>query len=300
MKIFVTGATGYIGGSIAQRFVNNGHTVRGLSRSSEKGRLLEAIGIAPVVADLDDVDRLVAEASDADVIVNAASTLHLEAARALVRGARTQTRILHTSGIGAFSTDSEGELAGDVITDAMGVPAVGPHPAQQLLRAVEQVFLDANADGKHAVVLSNSLIYGDGLGLTRDSTQIPMMARAAIANGYVTVVGAGSNMWSTAHIADMVDLYMLAMSKAPAGAFYLVENGEASFVELGNAIASRLGQSEPRHSSTTEAGSVYGEMAARYLLGTTSRVRSERARTELGWKPQHSSAVDWIGSEMPI
>lgn len=300
MKVLITGAAGYIGGSIAQRFAEDGHSVTGLVRSAEKADLLAAHGINPIVGDLDDAELLAAEAGKVDVIVNAASTLHLEAARALVRGARADTRILHTSGIGAYSEGGEGELRGDVVTDDVTIPAAGPHPAQALLRKVEQVFLDAASDGKHAVVLSNSLIYGDGFGLTRESTQIPMMVRAARDKGYVTVVGTGKNIWSTVHIADVVDLYTLALAQAPAGAFYLVENGETSFFAMGLALADRLRLGEPRLLPLADASAVYGEMAARYLLGTSSRVRGERARRELGWEPRHGSAVDWIAAEMTV
>lgn len=300
MKIFITGATGYIGGSIAQRFTDDGHTVTGLVRSAEDAKPLAEHGINPIVGDLDNADLLVAEAGKVDVIVNAANTLHLEAAKALVQGARADARILHTSGIGAYSEDGEGELRGKVVTDDLTIPAVGPHPAQELLRRVEQVFLDAASNGKHTVVLSNSLIYGEGFGLTRESTQIPMMARAARDKGHVTVVGAGKNIWSTVHIADVVELYMLALAKAPAGAFYLVENGEASFLAIGRALADRLKLGEPRLLPLTDASAVYGEMAARYLLGTSSRVRGVRARRELGWEPKHGSAVDWIATEMTV
>jgi nucleoside-diphosphate-sugar epimerase len=115
----------------------------------------------------------------------------------------------------------------------------------------------------------------------------------------VQVVGAGLNVWSNVHIDDVVGLYLLALAKAPAGAFYFAENGEASFAELGAAIAKRLGL--PVASLPPEvAAAQWGEAKAYFTLGSNSRVRARRARQELGWNPRHSSAIDWILTDMPV
>jgi uncharacterized protein YbjT (DUF2867 family) len=74
MKIFVTGATGYIGGTLAQRLVQAGHQVHGLLRSPEKAKPARANGIVPVLGTLDDSAILRKAASEADAVVNAASS----------------------------------------------------------------------------------------------------------------------------------------------------------------------------------------------------------------------------------
>ncbi|MBL8579197.1 MAG: NAD-dependent epimerase/dehydratase family protein [Mesorhizobium sp.] len=297
MKILVTGATGYIGGSVAHRLVSEGHAVRGLVRSPEKAGVLASRGITPVIGDLDKSDLLAEEAAQADAIVNAASTLHFEAAQALVTGARAGTRIVHTSGIGAYSNDEHGQLGDHPVLDDTSLPPVGPHLMQQKVREVENVFLGAASAGKHGIVLSNPLIYGVGLGMARHSVQIPMMARAAAEAGYVAILEPGTNVWSTAHIEDVVDLYILALAKAPAGSFYFVENGSSSFADIGKALAAKLDLGEPRFLPLGATAAIYGEMAARYLLGTSSRVRAKRAREDLGWSPKYRSAEDWIASD---
>ncbi len=76
MKIFVTGANGYIGGSVASTLIADGHKVRGLVRSREKADAVAAHGVAPVIGSLDDADLLQAEARAADAVVNAASSDH--------------------------------------------------------------------------------------------------------------------------------------------------------------------------------------------------------------------------------
>lgn len=298
MDIFVTGAAGYIGGSVANALAADGHQVRGLVRSPEKARALEQSGIDPVIGDLDDDELLAREASNSDVIINAASTLHLAAAKSLVSGARNGARLVHTSGIGAYSEDVEGLQPGARIVDDEHVPEAGPHPMQQLLRAVENVFLEAASAGKNPIVLSNALIYGDGLGFTRESAQVPMMLRAAVQAGHVPVIGSGANIWSTVHIQDVVSAFRLAIASAPAGSFYFVESGEASFADIGQALANRLSQGKPHFVSMSEAAQVYGEMPARYLLATSSRVRGKRLSRELGWSPAQQPVTEWIDQHM--
>jgi nucleoside-diphosphate-sugar epimerase len=298
MDIFVTGAAGYIGGSLSQAFVADGHLVRGLVRSQVKAEALEQRGITPVLGELDDQELLAQEAGRSDVIINAASTLHMEAAKALVYGARMGTKLVHTSGIGAYSEDVQGLEASVSIVEDDPIPDAGPHPMQQLLRTVENIFLDAAASGKHPVVLSNALIYGEGMGITRESTQVPMMLRAAVQAGYVPIIGTGANIWSTVHISDVVNAYRLAVDSAPAGSFYFVASGEASFADIGQALARRLQQGQPRHMALQEAAQIYGEMPARYLLATSSRVRGKRLSRELGWSPTQPAITEWIGQHM--
>jgi nucleoside-diphosphate-sugar epimerase len=300
MDIFITGAAGYIGGSLAHALVADGHSLRGLVRSPEKAEALVQRGVVPVIGDLDDNELLLREAGRSDVIINAASTLHLGAAKALVAGARLGTKIVHTSGIGAYSEEVEGLKAGARIVDDQVLPDAGPHPMQQLLRTVENTILSAAGEGKHPIVLSNALIYGDGLGMTRDSTQVPMMLRAALQVGYVPVIGTGANIWSTIHIRDVVNAYMLAIERAPAGSFYFVESGEASFADIGQALAARLQQERPRLVSIGTASELYGEMPARYLLATSSRVRGSRLSQELGWSPTERAIAEWINHRMPM
>ena len=113
-------------------------------------------------------------------------------------------------------------------------------------------------------------------------------------------VGHGRNVWSNVHVDDMAELYALALEHAPAGAFYYVENGEASFAEAAAAIARRLGLGAPQPWPVEDAIAELGFAQAVYSLGSNSRVRGRRARAELGWTPRHGSLIDWIEREMPV
>jgi nucleoside-diphosphate-sugar epimerase len=97
------------------------------------------------------------------------------------------------------------------------------------------------------------------------------------------------------HIDDLVALYLLALQKAPAGAFYYAENGENSYRELAEAIGRMLGLGGgTRPMSIEEAVAELGEAAANFSFGSNSRVRAVRARRELGWAPKQHALLDEI------
>jgi len=97
-------------------------------------------------------------------------------------------------------------------------------------------------------------------------------------------------------IQDAVDLYRHALLRAPAGAFYFVENGEASLAEIAEAIARRLSLGPPEAWPIEEAAQEWGRGRAVHSLGSNSRVRAVRAREELGWSPSAPSLLDEVES----
>ena len=97
------------------------------------------------------------------------------------------------------------------------------------------------------------------------------------------------------HIDDLIELYRLALASAPAGAFYFAENGENSMKEVCEAINRMLGiDKAPIAMSLEEAAREWGESAAQNTMGSNSRVRAVRARTELKWAPQQPALIDEI------
>jgi nucleoside-diphosphate-sugar epimerase len=299
MKIFITGANGYIGGSVAQRLLADGHDIRGLVRRADVAEKLAASGITPVLGTLDDSDVLTREASMADAVINAASSDHRAGITTLLAALQgTGKTLVHTSGSSVIGDDVRGDALSPNIFDE-DTPFI-VEDGKQARHALDKAVLATRDTGVRGIVLCNTMIYGSGRGLHRDSVQIPPLLKAAQKNGVVHVVGQGINRWSNVHIDDVAALYALALKDAPAGAFYFVENGEASYAEIGQAIANRLGQGPVQSWTVEEASAVWGEGHARYSFGSNSRVRAKRARAELGWKPQHDSVVRWIETEMPL
>ena len=296
MNIFVTGAGGFIGGSIAAGLVRAGHHVTGLVRRPEQAEALRRLGIEPVIGDLDDRVLLMTEARAADAVVNAASSDHRGAVEALIAGlAGSGKPLLHTSGSSIVGDASGGEGT-DKIYHEDNLPEPTADKAARV--AIDQLVLDAANQGIRSAVLCNTLIYGHGKVPGAESVQLPRLLRQARKSGVVRHVGTGGNIWSNVHIDDVVELYRLALEKTPAGMFYFVESGEASFRDMSTAMADALGMGKPQDWPLDEAKQEWGYEMASYGLGSNSRVRGQRAREVLGWQPQRNSVIDWIRNEM--
>lgn len=298
MNIFLTGASGYIGGTVARRLLEDGHRLRGLVRDVGKARRLAAMGVEPVIGDLDDAAILTAEARRADGVINTASSDHRGAVEALVQGlAGSNKPFLHTSGSSIVADEARGDFASDKIYDE-DTPFVAV-AGKQARVAIDDIVRGAAARGVRSAIVCPTMIYGSGLGLARDSVQIPKLAALARKAGVVRHVGKGLNVWSNVHVEDVADVFRLALARAPAGAFYFVENGETSYRDVCAAIAKRLGLAAPQPWPFEEAAKELGESGAAYSYGSNSRVRGKRTRAELGWQPRHASALDWIAKELP-
>ena len=154
-----------------------------------------------------------------------------------------------------------------------------------------------NAPGVRAIVLCNSLIYGDALGPPARSVQLPRLIDEARESGTAHYIGRGLNRWSTVHIADVVDLYLLALERAPAGLFAFAENGESAFRDMAQAIGRALGLGDAQSMPSEAAEARWGRPTAIFSLGSNSRVRAKRARA-LGWTPRHTSAEEWITTSL--
>nr|WP_093125786.1 NAD-dependent epimerase/dehydratase family protein [Variovorax sp. OK605] len=296
---FVTGATGYIGGSVVASLIEGGHAVRGLARNERNAELLAQRGVEPVLGDLDNLDLLYREAKASDGVINTASADHAAAIGALIDGLRGAGKpLLHTSGSSVVGDDARGARNSENIYDE-DTPFVVAQ-LKQPRRDIDLTVLAAAEKGVRSIVICPSLIYGRGRGIHQDSVQIPFLASNAIAQGHVQVVGSGLNVWSNVHIEDVVSLYLLAIQKSVPGAFYFAENGEASFADIGAALAKRLNLSGVQSLPAEIAAERWGEAKAYFSLGSNSRVRGHRARRDLGWAPKHRSVLSWIEHEMPV
>lgn len=295
MKIFITGVTGYVGGSIGMYLAQAGHSVRGLVRDMDKAGALRELGIEAVPGSLDDSAVLIREARLADAVINCASSDHRAAIEAILEGLQGSGKpLLHTSGSSQVGDAVAGNATSDMIFDEDTPLIVGAE--KQARYELDRRILAA--EGVRGIVICNTLIYGTGTGLQPHSVQIPALVKEARASGVVKIVGRGLNRWSTVHLGDVCALYQLALDKAPAGAFYFAENGDASYAEIAAAISKRLGIEKIEGLSEEQAIAVWGLNSARYSLGSNSRVRALRARSELGWQPRHPSALQWIEQEM--
>jgi len=254
---------------------------------------LAKLGITPVCGTLDDTDVLAKAAHDTDVTINAADANHRAAAATMLKVlAGTGKIFLHTDGSSIVGTRSRGELVEKVFDE--DTPFT-PTPQRASRVEIDKMVRNAASDGVRSIVIAPSLIYGLGLGLNSQSIQVPWLIKLAKKAGVPKHIGPGENRWANVHIDDVIGLYVLAIEKAPAGAFYYAENGENSMREMCEAIGRMLGRNGRTQSMTVEeAATEWGDGPANDTMGSNSRVRAKRARAELKWQPRGRSLIEEI------
>src|SRR3954447_26375160 len=293
MRIFLTGANGFIGGAVASALLADGHAIRGLVRDKAKAQAVAVHGVDPVIGSLEDAALLQAEAAASDGVVNAANSGHRGAVEALIAGlAGSGEPFIHTSGSSIVADKAMGEPSDRIFHEDTPIE---PEPERVARVAIDRLVL--NALGIRSVILCNTMIYGNAMGAPAQSVQIPVLAQQARESGIARYIGRGLNRWSNVHIADVATLYSLAIAKAPAGSFMYVENGEETLRGIVEAIAKRLDLGTAQPWAAELAITTWGMEKATLSLGSNSRVRGKLA-TELSWKPKHRSITEWIMREM--
>ena len=282
MKVFVTGATGYVGGSISTKLLDQGHEVIGLARSDDAAAALKKRGIEPHAGDINAHTPIVEAAKRVDAVVNAANSDNAFVAHALLTALRGTGKVLiQTSGSSVVGKYDNGEASEDTFDENTPFK---PQPEKATRVAIDAAVLAAAKEGVRSVVIRPTLIYGRGIGVNSISVQLPKLIDVAKKAGVPRHVGPGANRWGNVHIADVVDLYLLALKGAPAGSLYYAENGEASFKQIAQSIGRMLGLGE-KTQDWPIGDAVEGLGPGAYLsFGSNSRLRGVESR-KLGWKP---------------
>jgi nucleoside-diphosphate-sugar epimerase len=292
VKIFLTGATGYIGGSIATKLLDAGHALSGLARSDEAVAALKRRGIEPVRGSLQDHGVLRGVGARVDAIINTANADNAFVVHGLLPPLYgTGKTFIQTSGSSVVGTYDDGEFRDEVFTEDT---PFRPEPEKATRVAIDEQVLAASRKGVRTVVSRPSLIYGRGIGVDGLSVQVPRLIEVAKAAGVPRHVGRGLNVWAHVHIADVVALYLAALETAPAGSLFYAAAGEASFEELTQSIGRMLGQGERTQDwPIAEAVATLGP-GAHLTFGSNSRVRGAKARAMLGWAPKGLSLFEEI------
>jgi nucleoside-diphosphate-sugar epimerase len=255
MHVFITGATGYVGGAVADRLVAAGHAVHGLARSDAAAAALAARGIAPVRGELRDAPALAAAARAADAVIHAATTngpdnpAADEAARRAVLGALAGTGrpFVYTSSVWLL-----GGARGTVLDDD-APPDPRAYGAWRI--AGEREVLEA--DGVRGVVLRPAMVYGRG-----GCELVRWRVDEARALGAARTVGDGTNAWPLVHLDDVAAAYEAALAHAPPGARFNLAT---------------------EHRTQREVAAL-GALAD--ALALHQRVTAARARAALRWAPR--------------
>ncbi len=295
MKVFVTGATGYIGGSVAERLVREGHIVTGLVRNEEKAALLKEYGVEPILGSIDDHDILTKAAQDADGVIHTASADSEGIPDVFIAAlARTGKFFIHTSGSGLVNDGADGEFAAArrLTEDSYFEPIPFRMNRIKMNRTIREAGINL---GIRTIVIVPSMIYGRGRGLHKESEQIPAIIRLSKQLGAAAYFGKGLNRYSNVHLDDLVDLYLLAIERAPAASLFYAENGDASFKEIAEMIARTQGFDGKTVSVPMEELIAQFGDSGRYGVASNSLVEAANAH-RLGWTPKAPSLVEYFES----
>ncbi|KAG0250037.1 hypothetical protein DFQ27_009649 [Actinomortierella ambigua] len=313
--IFITGQTGYIGGTVVDHLLKNPDAkdkfvYRSLVRSADNAKTIQALGITPVLGSLDDSKLLTDEAAKADVILHFADADHLPAIHAFAKGLLQQGHrhlarpvLIYNSGTGVLLDGAKGAFASkDIYSDddpdrILALPDSANH------RNVELAVLDPKLN-EHVdtYIVSPPTIWGTGTGpVHRHSIQIPLLVGNAVKHRKVYRIGKGLNRWSKIHVADLANFYVLLTLKSvhqpndlPKGrkGYYFVENGEYAFEDVSTITADELhkqgiAQDARVYDTPHDKEGEYWNPIAVIYLGGNSRSRSVIGGKYLGWKATH-------------
>lgn len=300
-RIFLTGASGYIGSAVAARLVRSGHEVFGLTRSRAHARTIEALGAKSVIADmgaiadylgvLQNCDAAIHTAADQERSTAEQDLLALDAFRQSALDGRVR-RVVYTSGIWVHAP---GAGAIDESAPLKPLDVVGWRPAH------EQIAFDLSSHEVASVVLRPAMVYGEGRGI------LGAWWAEAHEKKTLTYPGDGAQHWPMVHREDLADAYALALEHGKAGEAYLIADGSQLTVkqmaEAAAAAAGAAAKAWPAEELVKTLGS-YGKA----LLNDQS-VNAAKAHRELGWVPRHTSFVaeapdlwrEWLGTrEAPV
>ncbi len=287
MRIFLTGATGYIGSAVLDALLRGGHDVTALVRDPEKAERVARRGVQPIIGELSKNASYAAAAEGADAVVHTAfeqskngpavdrqalDTLLGATARRAAAG-RPATMV-YTSGIWVLG-DTHGPATEDAPVKPTALVAWRPEH--------ERVVLDAGRDGVRTAVVRPAIVYGGARGIIGD-----LLKDAG--NGLVRVIGEGKNHWPCVYDRDLADLYArIVAHQGASGVFHANDEADERVEDLVEAIAHHAKmRPDVRHVPLEEARAKMGPYAD--ALALDQIVRSPRARA-LGWTPTlHSVA----------
>ena len=292
-KVFITGATGYIGGSVAALLLKKGYTVSALVRKQADAEKLSASGIIPVLGTIHDMPVLRKATSEAEAIIHTADADDVYSVITFLEELKgTGKTFIFTSGSSLVGDNAKGESSNFVFSEDIPV-----QPRLEKLHrvAINDHILAAAKDNIRTIVLVPTMIYGTGTGIKPHSIQIPMLIEISKEKQAGVYIEKGENKWSNIHIEDLAELYVLALENASAGSYYYTENGTASLKDIAISISKLLGfEGKTESINLDSAIEIWGPDAAAFGFASNSLVNSDKARTLLGWKPKHNSILSDI------
>jgi nucleoside-diphosphate-sugar epimerase len=287
MKVFITGATGWIGSAVAAELLEAGHEVVGLARSDANVEKLEAAGVRPRRGDLTDLDSLRAGAEDADAVVQFGN-LHDFSDQA--KSGRVERDAVETFGELLAGSDRALVIASgmmnpgsdEILTEATPSRFVGPDSPRGGAEALVMEYADRGV--RSIVARFAPTVHGHG-----DYGFMAGFVRAAREHGVSGYIGDGSNRWAAVHRLDAAHLVCLALDDATPGTVVHAVAEQVPTREIAEAIGEVLGV--PTDSvDPADAGDRFGFLSR--FFGLDMIASSAVTRERFGWAPTHPTLLE--------
>jgi nucleoside-diphosphate-sugar epimerase len=288
MRVFVTGATGFIGSAVVRELIDAGHEVVGLARSDQGAQAVAAAGAEVHRGDLDDLDSLRSGAAAADGVVH---TAYIHDFSQMDHAAEADRRAIEALGSTlegsdrplVFTTGTALIRPGHLVTeDDAADPATGAHPR---LETEQLAVVLAQRGVRTSIIRPGASVHGEG-----DHGFVPVLIDIARSKGVSAYIGDGANRWPAVHRFDAARLYRLALEKAPAGSVYHAIGDEGVPTRQIAEIIGRHLELPVTSIGVDDAAEHFGWMGG--FFGIDAPASNALTRERLGWEPTHIGLVE--------
>ena len=297
MKVFVTGATGFVGNAVVRALRKKDHEVVGLVRDANKGKALEALGATFTVGDMLKPASYEGIVQTVDAVIHTAQYgiqgrftrkkfKQIEQAdmlmtRTLSRACLAHNKkLLYTSGV--FNYGDHGQ---EWITERT---PLHPSPLGEAhTKMVEELLTVYREQHLRVIILSPGFVYGPG-GLFKQSFYDTLQ------KGQLRIFGKGQNYWSIIHVDDLAAAYALAVESEAYGETYnIVDNQPLKLCDLVNTFTDAMGKKRVGSMAPWLLKLIIGGPLVDSLI-TSFRISNEKAKRELSWQPRYSTFKDGL------
>ncbi len=309
MNIFITGASGFVGGAATRRLLADGHTIRAMSRSEKSDAAIRALGAEPVRCSLDDVTA--EHLRPSEIVVHSAAyveawgpkdawdRINIGGTKRMLEAARSASvhRFIH---IGTEAALVHGQhLRG--VDETYPLAFQSPYPYCRTKALAEQAVRDANTTGFTTLVLRPRFIWGPG-----DQTLLPVITLIA-KQGKWTWIDGGRAKTSTTYIENLVEAIRLALTRGTGGeAYFILDDGQRTMKEIVSAMAKTAGVELPDRSIPSWLADGVGAFCellwrglhlkgdplltrhAAMVMARDCVLNGDKARRDLGFMPRYT------------
>jgi nucleoside-diphosphate-sugar epimerase len=288
MRVFVTGATGFIGSAVVKELIGAGHQVLGMARSDAGAKSLEAAGAQAHRCDLEDLESVRSGAAASDAVIHTAFRHDWSK---FAESCELDKRAIENIGA-ALQGSSRPFIVSSGVGVAQGRAATEDDPplsSPSLPRVSEVTAIALMERGISAIVMRLPQVHDT----VKQGLVTPLIS-VARAKGTSAYIGDGQNRWPAAHVSDVARLYVLALEKGTAGARYHAVAEEGVTLK-GIATAIGHGLNVPVISiSQEQAQEHFGFFG--FFVGRDAYISSAQTRAKLGWNPTGPRLLTDLGN----